>query len=148
MYCYRSKYQIQRLLSTLFCTYVSKRTSFYKFQNQFPNITITHDKIITNGCSRKRPDIFIDLGYQVLIVEIDEDEHIDYDCFCENKRIMLLSQDINHRPLICIRFNPDSYTDNTNTKITSCFASSTVFFAKSALVCTVGFIQPGTSPIC
>ena len=46
-------------------------------QNQFPNLTITHDKTITNGCSRKRPDVFIDLGYQVLIVEIDEDEHVD-----------------------------------------------------------------------
>ena len=68
--------------------------------------------------------MFIDLGYQVLIVEIDEDEHIDYDCLCENKRIMLLSQDIDHRPLVLIRFNPDSYTDNNNTRITSCFAQN------------------------
>ena len=33
---------------------------------------------------------------------------------------MELSQDLNHRPIIFIRFNPDDYLDN-NKKITSCF---------------------------
>ena len=51
----------------------------------------------------------LDLGYQVIIVEIDENQHIDYDCSCENKRIMELSQDVGHRPIIFIRFNPDEY---------------------------------------
>ena len=51
----------------------------------------------------------LDLGYQVIIVEIDENQHIDYDCSCENKRIMQLSQDVGHRPIIFIRFNPDEY---------------------------------------
>ena len=105
--------------------YKCKENEVVQFiQNQFPSLTITHDKTIPNGCSRKRPDVFIDLGYQVLIVEIDEDEHIDYDCLCENKRTMLLSQDIHHRPLVFIRFNPDGYTDSTNTKISSCFAQN------------------------
>jgi hypothetical protein len=61
-----------------------------------------------------------DLGYQVLIIEVDENQHIDYDCSCENKRIMEISQDIHHRPLIFIRFNPDNYKkDDEN--ITSCW---------------------------
>ena len=33
---------------------------------------------------------------------------------------MELSQDVNHRPIIFIRFNPDEYTDNDK-KVTSCW---------------------------
>jgi hypothetical protein len=87
--------------------------------DNFKDKTIITDKKIYDGCSRKRPDIFIDLGYQVIIVEIDEEQHKNYSC--ENKRIMELSQDLNHRPLIMIRFNPDEYIDNKNKRITSCW---------------------------
>ena len=87
----------------------------------FKNVTIVTDKKINDGCSRRRPDLLLDLGYQVLIVEIDENQHIDYDCSCENKRIMELSQDVNHRPIIFIRFNPDDYKNVNNENITSCF---------------------------
>ena len=87
----------------------------------FKNVTIITDKKINDGCSRRRPDLLLDLGYQVLIVEIDENQHIDYDCSCENKRIMELSQDVNHRPIIFIRFNPDDYKNINNENITSCF---------------------------
>ncbi len=78
------------------------------------------DKKIQDGCSRRRPDLFLDLGYQVVIVEIDENQHIDYDCSCENKRLMELSLDVNHRPIVFIRFNPDEYTQN-EVKTTSCW---------------------------
>ena len=76
-------------------------------EKEFPNIDITYDKIITNGCSSRRPDFMIDLGYQVLIVEVDENQHSNYNC--ENKRLMEISKDIHHRPLYVIRFNPDKY---------------------------------------
>jgi hypothetical protein len=55
-------------------------------KNKFPEITWISDKTVKDGCSRKRPDLLLDLGYQVLIVEIDENQHRDYDCSCENKR--------------------------------------------------------------
>jgi hypothetical protein len=60
---------------------------------------------------------------QVIIVEIDENQHIDYDCTCENKRIMELSQDLAHRPIVFIRFNPDEYKKN-GIKITSCWGTN------------------------
>jgi hypothetical protein len=78
------------------------------------------DRTISGGCSRRRPDLLLDLGYQIIIIEIDENQHIDYDCSCENKRIMELSQDLGHRPIVFIRFNPDDYTKN-ETKVTSCW---------------------------
>lgn len=86
----------------------------------FPNLTVVADKINSDGCSKKRPDILIDLGYQVIVVEIDENQHKSYDCSCNNKRIMEISQDNGHRPIIFIRFNPDGYKINEN-KIQSCW---------------------------
>jgi hypothetical protein len=83
------------------------------------------DKRIQDGCSRKRPDLFLDLGYQIIIVEVDENQHDTYDCSCENKRLMELSQDVNYRPIIFIRFNPDDYINKT-TKITSCWGINNV----------------------
>jgi hypothetical protein len=91
-------------------------------EKEFNDKTIIVDKRIQDGCSKKRPDLLIDLGYQVIIIEVDENQHQSYDYSCENKRIMELSQDVGHRPIIFIRFNPDDYVDKDNNKITSCWS--------------------------
>jgi hypothetical protein len=96
-----------------------KATTDYILE-QFPDFTWIVDKMIQDGCSRKRPDLLLDLGYQVIIVEVDENQHESYDCSCENKRLMLLSQDVGHRPIVFIRFNPDEYNAK-NEKVTSCW---------------------------
>jgi hypothetical protein len=88
---------------------------------RFSQFTWRTDKQIQYGCSRKRPDLLLDLGYQMIIIEIDENQHDSYDCSCENKRLMLLSQDVNHRSIVFIRFNPDDYLSN-NEKVTSCWS--------------------------
>jgi len=54
-----------------------------------------------------------DLGTHILIVEIDENAHAVYDCSCENKRLMELSQDVGHRPIVFIRFNRYIKLDNS-----------------------------------
>ena len=101
--------------------YKTKEYSVIEFiKNKIKDITCVCDKIIKDGCSKRRPDLLIDLGYQIIIIEIDENQHNGYDCSCENKRIMELSQDLQHRPIIFIRFNPDEYTIN-NQNITSCW---------------------------
>jgi hypothetical protein len=87
----------------------------------FPEYDWITDKKIQDGCSSRRPDMLLDLGYQVIIVEIDETQHKDYDCSCENKRIMELSKDVNHRPIVFIRFNPDEYIDEDNNLVKSCW---------------------------
>jgi hypothetical protein len=86
-----------------------------------PNFTWISDKKIQDGCSRRRPDLLLDMGSHVIIVEIDENAHIDYDCSCENKRLMEISQDLSHRPIVFIRFNPDDYVDKDRNKIKSCW---------------------------
>ena len=104
--------------------YKTKEYAVVEFvTSKFPEVHWVADKIINAGCSKRRPDLLLDLGYQILIVEIDENQHIDYDCSCENKRIMELSQDTGHRPIIFIRFNPDKYIHDGKT-ITSCWGTN------------------------
>jgi hypothetical protein len=83
------------------------------------------DKSVEGGCSKKRPDVLIDLLLYSIIIECDECQHKNYEC--ENKRTMQLFEDLGNRPLIIIRFNPDSYkgdlssSPENNTKIEGCF---------------------------
>jgi hypothetical protein len=93
-------------------------------KTRFPGFNWIADKIINGGCSKRRPDLLLDLLYQIVIIEVDENQHTDYDCSCQNKRIMELSQDLGHRPIVFIRFNPDDYAkDGIN--ITSCWGQNT-----------------------
>ena len=102
--------------------YKTKETAVRDYiLEKYPDFTWICDKIIQGGCYKRRPDLMLDLGYQVIIIEVDENQHTSYDCICENKRLMEISQDINHRNLIFIRFNPDSYNTRENKKIKSCW---------------------------
>jgi EsV-1-7 cysteine-rich motif len=88
-------------------------------KEQFSDIELTLDKTIQGGCSKKRPDIFIDRYTHSVIVEIDEDQHSDYSC--ENKRMMELFEDLGNRPIVFIRFNPDAYSNKDGELVKSCF---------------------------
>ncbi len=102
--------------------YKTKEKAVVDFvMSHFGNFTWISDKRVSDGCSRRRPDLLLDMGSHILIVEVDENQHTDYDCSCENKRLMEISRDIEHRPLIFIRFNPDRYIDNNSQKISSCW---------------------------
>ena len=94
---------------------------------RFPenDINMIFDKAVDGGCSKKRPDVLIDLLLYSIIIECDERQHKNYEC--ENKRTMQLFEDLGERPLIMIRFNPDSYTEEhgpsgeNKKKIEGCF---------------------------
>jgi hypothetical protein len=87
----------------------------------YPDLTWICDKRIQDGCSKRKPDMLVDLGTHIIIVEVDENAHKYYDCSCENKRIMEISEDVGGRPIVFIRFNPDKYVDFTGKKIKSCW---------------------------
>jgi hypothetical protein len=102
----------------------TKESAVVQFvKTHFPQFDWVIDKRVQDGCSARRPDLFLDFGYFVLMIENDENQHYDYGgCSCENKRVMQLSQDVGHRPLIIIRFNPDDYVVHGK-KITSCWGT-------------------------
>ena len=93
-----------------------------RITEKFSDMTWTLDKTVEGGCSRKRPDLLCDMGPYILIVEIDEDKHVNYSC--ENKRMMELFQDVGNRPIVFIRFNPDSYKNKEGKRITSCWRAN------------------------
>ena len=93
-------------------------TEFIK--TTFSELTWKEDQRIEHGCSKRRPDLLLDLGYQVIIIEVDENQHNDYNCSCENVRMLEISRDLGHRPIVFIRFNPDKYIENGKS-ITSCW---------------------------
>ena len=92
-----------------------------RIKESFPDFTWIADKKVQDGCSNRRPDLLLNMGSHIIIMEVDEDKHSNYDCSCENKRIMELSQDNQHRPIVFIRFNPDSYTNEDNVLVKSCW---------------------------
>ena len=101
--------------------YKTKEYAVLEFiRNTYLEHTWVNDKVIDGGCSKKRPDIFLDLLTHSIIIEIDENQHKTYDN-CELKRINLLFEDLGDRHIVFIRLNPDYYLDKDNKKITSCW---------------------------
>jgi hypothetical protein len=89
--------------------YKTKEKTVVDFaMSEFPEQDWVWNRRIQDGCSRRQPDLILDLGFQVVIIEVDENQHRN-GYSCENKRVMELSLDVGHRPIVFIRFNPDSY---------------------------------------
>ncbi len=116
-FCFRNMFPDHELTRN----YKTKEKCVADFiKDNFPDKDWICDKRVKEGCSKRRPDLLLDLGYQVLIIEIDENQHIDYDTTCEKKRLNDIAEDLNFRPIIFIRFNPDQYDSNDN-HIESCW---------------------------
>jgi hypothetical protein len=118
MYCFINLFPDEKISRN----YKTKETHITDYiKDSFKDYTWITDKKIQDGCSKRRPDLLLDLGIKVLIIEIDESQHTGYESICENKRLMEISKDLDHRPVIFIRFNPDEYINENNKKITSCW---------------------------
>jgi hypothetical protein len=118
VYCYINLFPDQKISHN----YKTKEKAVAdNVKNIFKNFTWFCDKKIQDGCSKRRPDLLLDIGSHILIVEIDENKHTNYDCICENKRLMEISKDLGFRPIVLIRFNPDSYINTKGRLIKSCW---------------------------
>jgi hypothetical protein len=101
-------------------------TDFIK--EEFRDEVITFDKQ-TGGCSKRRPDVYIDKFTHILIIECDENQHKNKEYTnCDTKRTMELFQDFGNRPVVFIRFNPDSYINEDCKKILSSFKNHKTLF--------------------
>jgi hypothetical protein len=77
------------------------------------NIPFTQDKI-PNGsaCGKERPDFVIYLPDRIVIIEVDEDQHKNYPCECEQIRMINISNGFGGMPVFWIRYNPDNFKTN------------------------------------
>jgi len=85
------------------------------------NITMVLDKTVEGGCSLRRPDVLIECLTHSIIIECDEHQHKKDSYSCDNKRLMELFNDLGNRPLVLLRFNPDSYKNKKGKQIDTCF---------------------------
>lgn len=68
---------------------------------------------------RERPDVLWDRGDRVVILEVDEGQHEDRPCECEQTRMMNISQALGCQRTLWIRYNPDAFKGNESRKWTS-----------------------------
>jgi hypothetical protein len=73
------------------------------------------------ACSKRRPDVLFECFTHVVIIEIDEGQHKNYDLPCEENRIGEIYEDVACRPIHLIRFNPDAYTNALGKSVPGCF---------------------------
>ncbi len=79
-----------------------------------------HDKITADDhsiCGKYRPDIVYDCGTHFVIVEVDENQHTQYDESCETTRMNNIMFGLG-LPTIFLRFNPDAYMVSNKKKLT------------------------------
>ncbi len=79
----------------------------------------SHDKIPKYSCNKERPDFVIDNGLNMIVIEVDENQHHSYEKKCEEERMINISQDFGGVPTIFIRYNPDKYKNINNEVIKS-----------------------------
>jgi hypothetical protein len=84
------------------------------------------DKLVLNrripgGTTRRKPDMYLDMGTHVIVGECDEHQHNRYDKTCENRRVMEVWMDAGKKPMALVRINPDKYVDSDDVTHTSCF---------------------------
>lgn len=77
----------------------------------------SYDKVPAASCSKYRPDFVIDCVKFNIVIECDEGQHKSYAPECEYGRMYQIYYDLEAIPCIFIRYNPDSYMNNTGERI-------------------------------
>ncbi len=108
-------------------SYKTKENTVATFlKEKFPNVTWKCDERVENGCSRRRPDLLLDMGSHIVLVEVDEHSHIGYDHTCEEKRLGEIWGDVYHSQIVFIRFNTDKYKDGDGNNVPSPWGLNTL----------------------
>ena len=63
----------------------------------------------TTLCGRERPDFLFDMGTHVVILEVDEGQHKDRQCTCEQARMVNVTQGLGGLHVRWLRYNPDAF---------------------------------------
>ena len=123
--------------------YKTKEHAFMlPLSEKYPNMIL--DKMVSGGCSKRRPDGLLDCLTHCIIIEIGEDQHVSYSNVCDNRRTMELFTDLGNRPLVFIRLNPDSYISEDGTRVGSIFSlskSGTLSVNQSAFISRLSVLE-------
>ncbi len=67
----------------------------------------TWDCPVEGGCSMKRPDLSLDFGTHVVVIEVDEIQHDEASCWDEDTRLAVIAADF-QKPVAVIRLCVDT----------------------------------------
>jgi len=88
---------------------LAKQRDVKMFLDNIGFVYNTYDKSVdNNACGRDRPDFVIECSTHSIVLEVDEHQHKDRPCECEQTRMVNISQSLG-MPTIFIRYNPDEY---------------------------------------
>jgi hypothetical protein len=77
----------------------------------------SYDRIIDGGaCGKERPDFVFDFESKIVIVEVDEFQHQERACECEQTRMINICSSYGGAPVVFIRWNPDPFKKNGRTQ--------------------------------
>jgi hypothetical protein len=113
----------------------------YLHSLQEPYSEFTHNQSAGFICGNFKPDVLYDCGTHFLVIEVDENQHKQYEEDCENSRMQNIYQSLG-LPVIFLRYNPDSYQGLNSKK-------STLEFRLEKLVQEIGLNMKRipTSPV-
>lgn len=116
LYCFMHIFPLEKVSRN----YRTKEKAVSDFiETAFPQHKFVINRKIYGGISKNRPDALLDKDTHILIIEIDENQHENYDCNCEMNRIGQILEDLKYKTTVFIRFNPDKYYDINNNLIPS-----------------------------
>ena len=95
-------------------------------RSSFSSLPFIFNRKISKTCNRY-PDALLNIPSleHIIIIEVDENRHASYDEEDELDRSLQIYEEFN-KPVIFIRFNPDSYKNPiTQKRVTSCFKVDT-----------------------
>ncbi len=115
-FCFVHLYPTERVARN-YKTKENHVTTFLK--EKFPGATWKCDKRVEDGCTRRRPDLLLDMGTHIVIVEVDENSHDGYDPTCEEKRLGKIWGDVHHRKIVFVQFNTDKYEGEDGNNVPS-----------------------------
>ena len=83
-------------------------------------------KYTPGSCVGFRPDLLCDFGSYVLVIEIDENQHLRNCVSSEKQKMNSIWEQLGNKPICFIRFNPDEYIDDDGVKHASTFKTHRV----------------------
>jgi len=96
---------------------ISKERSVFEFiKREFG----AYGWVFNQPFSGYRPDAMLKMGSHTVIVEVDENQHMNYDIIDEVLRMQQLHKSLG-TPTMFIRFNPGVYTDEYKKKYDPCW---------------------------
>ena len=84
---------------------------------EFPHDSVDQTPQELKDCDRReRPDVLWNRLDRIVILEIDEEQHKNRPCECEQTRMMNISQALGNERTVWIRYNPDAFRSTESRK--------------------------------